>query len=516
MTGSPARARSRRHDRARAAVPAVAGVAWLRAQAGAEDGAGTLRSGIETRIRAAVASGRLAPGAWLPGARSLARELGVARITVVTAYEQLVAEGYLEPVPRRGTRVVPDLPDAGFARLHPERGADEGSLPSLNPWAPTAPVTMEGQVPDDPLDLGPEGFTLHGFDGRSWERYLVSAWRELSAEPNGGAVSYFGGLGDPVLRDALARYLTLQRGVPARADQVAISAGATAAFSAIARTWLGPGRRCVIEDPGGAQLRRSLASSGAELIPAPVDSAGLDPAGLPDRADVLFVTPSWQYPAGGRLPLARRLALLEWARRARCVIIEDDCESELRYQGEPLPTLHGLGEIGRVVYVNTFSKVLFPGLRTGYVVVPDQHRGPLLAALEAGARPPGAIEQRALGRYIERGAFVRHLRRLRAELAARRAAFADELARIAPGRLAVRPGEGGAHLIVDLLGPDLTGRSLVRSAAALGLRIEPLVANRMRPAPAADDTAVVVYLARADVATARRAASLLAEAARAR
>ncbi len=512
-TGEIDRARSgRRRARDRAQADGSEG-GWL-AVAGLPSGGGTLRARLEARIRAGVASGRLAPGEALPGSRTLARELGVARITVATAYEQLIAEGYLEAAARRRTRVAAGLPDTGFAGSHVEQAAVEADLPVPNAWAPSRPVTMEDPVPDIPLDLGPEGFALSVLDARAWERQLVAAWRELSEEPTGGAVSYFGGLGDPVLRSALAGYLTVQRGVRARPDQVAITAGAAAAISAVARTWLGPGRRCVIEDPGGEQLRRGLASSGAELIPVPVDGNGLDPARLPRRADVAFVTPSWQYPSGGRLPLARRLALLEWARRARCVIVEDDCEGELRYDGDPLPTLHGLGERGRVLYLNTFSKVLFPGLRTGYLVVPDVHRGRLLAALEAGARPPGATEQRALGRFIQRGSFVRHLRRLRAALAARRAAFAEEVALAADGALEIRAGEAGGHLIVDVRRPGLTAGDVVRRAAELGVRVEPLDANRMGGVDDADGGAVVVYLTRVDEGAAREAARRLARAAR--
>ncbi len=474
------------------------------------EGGGALHRRLETRIRAAVASGRLAAGMPLPGTRTLAAELGVARITVATAYDQLVAEGYLEARPRRGTLVAADLPDRGFGSAAGARHATDADLPTPVEWAPRAPVTMDDPIPGDPIDLGPEGFSLGVIDIPAWGRRLSRAWRELAEEPEGGVVSYFGGLGDPVLRRALAPFLAVHRGVRARPDQIAVTAGATAAFSAVARTWLGPGRRCVVEDPGGTQLRRSLASAGAELVAVPVDDGGIDPSVLPDRADVLFVTPSWQYPAGGRLSLARRLALLDWARRARCVIVEDDCESELRYEGDPLPTLQGLGEEGRVVYVNTFSKVLFPGLRTGYVVVPDVHRGALLAALEAGARPPGAVDQRALGRFIEQGAYLRHLRRMRAAYAARRRAFERELALRSAGRLRARPGEAGGHVVIDVLVPGLTGRMLTIAAAKLGLRIEPLAANRV--GGGMPDRAVVVYLARADERIAVEAARLLAAA----
>jgi GntR family transcriptional regulator/MocR family aminotransferase len=460
-------------------------------------------------LRRAIANGRLRPGTNLPGSRSLARELGVARITVTTAYDQLAAEGYLDAELRRATRVGRDLPDRVLEAGAPGSAASVGTLPRPNAWTPTLPVTMEDPLPDDPIDLGPEAFSLEAVDRRAWERRLVAAWRELADEPTGGAVSYFGGMGDPVLRHALADHLAVNRGVRARPDNVVITAGATAALAAVARVWLGPGRRCVVEEPGGAQLRRSLASAGGEIVPVPVDGDGLDPAGLPEHADVAFVTPSWQYPSGGRLSAARRLALIDWARRAGALIVEDDCEGELRYAGDPLPTLAGLAEDGRVLYVNTFSKVLFPGLRTGYVVVPDAVRGPLLAAIEAGARPPGALEQRALGRFVESGAYQRHLRRVRARYRTLRATFEAELRRHAGGRLCVRPGEAGGHLLVEIAAGGPPATALAAAARAAGVRLETLGANRLDRSGGADD-ALVVYLTRATAPELSEAAARLA------
>ena len=445
----------------------------------------------------------------VPGSRGLAAELGVARVTIATAYDQLVAEGYLEADERRRTRVARGLPDSGFAAREPGTMPPPGRMPTPNAWAPAAPVTMADPVPDAEIDLGPESFSLQALDRRAWERTLVRAWRELAAESGGSTVSYFGGLGDPVLRSALAEHLTIHRGVRATADAIVVTAGATAVLSAVARVWLGPGRRCVVEEPGGGQLRRSLSSAGGELVPVAVDHDGLDPAGLPDRADVAFVTPSWQYPSGGRMSVARRLALLEWARRVGCLIVEDDCEGELRYAGDPLPTLQGLGDEGRVIYLNTFSKVLFPGLRTGYAVVPRQHRGHLLAAIEAGARPPGALEQRALGRFIESGAYQRHVRRVRARYATLRATFERRLRRHAEAGLRVRAGEAGGHLIVEIASDRPSATELARAAAAAGVRVEPLRANRMRPA-GAPDRELVVYITRATEAEMALAAGRLA------
>lgn len=499
MTGSIARASSGNPDRASTVLVLDRGTGEA------------LHRQLVAGLRDAIAAGRIRPGARVPSSRSLARELGVARITVATAYDQLVAEGYLDADPRRGTRVGTDLPERGFEHGRAVAPAAPDTLPVPNSWAPSAPVTMEDPRPDDEIDLGPESFSLAELDRRAWERRLVAAWRELASEGGGAAVSYFGGLGDPVLRQALADHLAVNRAVRARPDNVVITAGATAALAAVAHVWLGPGRRCVVEEPGGAQLRRSLSSAGAELIPVPVDEDGLDPAGLPNHADVAFVTPSWQYPSGGRLSVARRLALIEWARRAGALIVEDDCEGELRYAGDPLPTLAGLAEDGRVLYVNTFSKVLFPGLRTGYVVVPDIHRGVLLAAIEAGARGPSALEQRALGRFVESGAYQRHLRRVRSRLGALRTTFERELQRHARGSLRVRAGEAGGHVLIEIAPGGPTATVLAAQVRAAGVRLEPLRANRMSREGATDD-ALVVYLTRASEADLIEAAKRLAAA----
>lgn len=466
---------------------------------------------IERRIRAAIADGRLRPGVRLMGTRVLARELGIARITAQTAYDQLIAEGYLAVEGRRGTRVTTELPEPWFVPELPAAGVAE-RYPARNPWAASAAVTPPTESAAAPTELGPEWFGLETLDVRGWERLLVRAWRELAAEPDSAAATYTAPLGDRRLRATLADHLAVRRGVRCHADAIALTAGSTAGFAAIARTWLGPGRVCAVEDPGGEQIRRSLAGSGARIVPVPVDEQGLRIERLPTRADVLFVTPSWQYPAGGSLSLARRIALLRWATDVGAIVIEDDCESELRYDGAPLPSLQGLASDGRVIYLSTFSKVLFPGLRTGYMVVPDAHRGPLLAALEAGGRPPAAVEQRALALLLESGAFHRHVRRLRAVYAAKRDAFTRAIA--AEGvALDVRRASAGGHLIIGIRDGSWTATALAAALAESGIRMEPLSANRLLDGP---DDELVVYLARSDATALTRVASRLGELLRAR
>lgn len=458
---------------------------------------------VGRRIRAAIADGRLRPGAQLLGTRVLARELGVARITVQTAYDQLIAEGYLEADGRRGTRVASELPERGFqANDHPF-GGDTDRYPAPNAWAAETPVTGPGQPGPAAIELGPEWFGLEALDAHAWERLLVRAWRELAVEPASPATTYAGSLGDARLRAALADHLAVRRDVRCHPDAIAVTAGSAAAFAAVARVWLGAGRVCVVEDPSGEQIRRALGGAGARIVPVPVDEGGIVIERLPPSAAVVFVTPSWQYPAGGSLSLARRLALLRWAEDVGALVIEDDCESELRYDGEPLPSLQGLAPDGRVIYVSTFSKVLFPGLRTGYLVAPEAHRARLLASLEAGGRGPAAVEQRALAILLEGGGFHRHVRRLRAIYAARRDAFTRALAAEGVG-LEVRRGSAGGHLIVGILDPTWTANALAAAMADAGIRVEALSANRILAAP---DDELVVYLSRPDVGAVVRAAA---------
>jgi GntR family transcriptional regulator/MocR family aminotransferase len=201
----------------------------------------SLHRQIERRIRAAIADGRLRPGVRLMSTRVLAGELGVARITAQTAYDQLIAEGYLEPDGRRGTRVATDLPELGFGTAHPSGSEDASRYPAFNPWAPAAPVTPPRPATAAAVELGPEWFGLDVFDVRGWERLLVRAWRELAGEPDSAATTYAGPLGDMRLRAALADHLAVRRGVRCHADGIAVTAGSMAIFAAVARVWPGPG-----------------------------------------------------------------------------------------------------------------------------------------------------------------------------------------------------------------------------------------------------------------------------------
>ena len=387
---------------------------------------------IEVALRRSILDGRIGPGARLPGIRAYARHLGVGAVTVMTAYEQLTAEGYLEARPGRGTLVAPGLPDlrGGLRpRSLPGRGpADEAVVLPEASAGPRRPF-FEGTHSRPRFDFRTGSTSLDLFPSAVWERLLPRAWRDLASDPE-PATTYRWPEGDPRLRAELAAYLGMSRAVRATPEQVVVTAGAQGAFATAARLWLSDGRTLATEDPSSPHLRRTFDGLGVETIPVPVDDRGLLVDRLPDGPSAVLVTPSWQYPNGGTMPVARRMHLLAWADRNRAIVIEDDCDSELRYEGHPQPSLQGLDEAGRVLYVGTFSKVLYPGLRLGCAVVPASAAEVFVARHEALYRGPGALEQRALALFLAEGHFERHLARLRAPQ------------RRAPGGAACRPRRG--------------------------------------------------------------------------
>ncbi len=440
---------------------------------------------IELQLRDAILERRLRAGTALPGIRAFARELGVAAITVITAYDQLAAEGYLEPRPGKGTLVAPDIPTVRH-RSGPTGGVHR-RVPTASPTLPSS--TAKG--PDRPyfdrawpavrFDFRTGSTALDVFPVRAWERTLQAAWRDLASGGGRGLTDYTRPEGDGRLRVELAAYLGRSRAVRAEPEQVVVTSGAQGAMAVGARLWLGGGRRLAVEDPGGPHLQRTFSGLGIPLVHVPVDDRGLRVDRLPDDASGVLVTPSWQYPRGGTMPIARRLQLLDWAAARRAVVIEDDCDSELRYQGHPLPSLQGLDGDGRVLYVGTFSKVLFPGLRTGYAVVPEAAVRLYVAQLEAAYRGPSAIEQRALAIFIAEGQFERHLGRLRTAFAERQqallAALAEELGRVVSADAA----PGGTHLVVRIEDVRLTATDLATRARAYDVAIEPLIGSAHEP-----------------------------------
>jgi GntR family transcriptional regulator/MocR family aminotransferase len=428
---------------------------------------------IYAQLRTAILSGRLVPGQRLPATRGLAEQLGLARNTVARAYDDLLSEGYLEGRVGAGTFVSAAL--AAPPRESAERG---GWTPALSPWAGRA---LGGGAPTSVDPPAPIGFDFRpgtpdwdAFPRRIWWRLLGRRLRagELGRYPD--PAGYW------ALREAIARHLAASRAVICQPEQVAIVNGTQQAIDLLGRLLIAPGDRVVVEEPGYPEARRVLAAYGASLAPVPVDDRGLRAEALPAAgARLVYVTPSHQFPTGVTLSLDRRLRLLAWARRHDALVVEDDYDSEFRYAGRPVESLQGLDRAGRVVYLGTFSSVLFPPLRVGYVVLPLGLVEPFVAAKWLADRGTGALEQQALADFLVDGHFSRHLRRMRRLGRARRDALLGALRQHLGSAAAPPLAETGTHVLLPLRGVDET--AALREAQRRGVGVYPVAPHYARP-----------------------------------
>jgi GntR family transcriptional regulator/MocR family aminotransferase len=434
---------------------------------------------IYAQLRAAILSGRLAPGQRVPATRGLAEQLGLSRNTVARAYDDLLSEGYLEGRVGAGTFVSAALvgPPA-----REQASVESGWTPPLSPWAGRAlsggaPTVLDPRVAAG-FDFRPGTPEWDAFPRRIW-------WRLLGRRLRAGELGrYADPAGYPALREAIASHLAASRAVVCTPEQVAIVNGTQQAIDLLARLLVSPGDRVVVEEPGYPEARRVLAAYGATIVPVPVDARGLRTEALPSDGGVrlVYVTPSHQFPTGATLSLDRRLRLLEWARRHDALVIEDDYDSEFRYAGRPVESLQGLERTGRVVYLGTFSSVLFPPLRVGYVVLPIGLVEPFVATKWLADRGTGALEQQALADFIVEGHFSRHLRRMRRLGRARRDALLASLRRHLGSSAAPPLAETGTHVLLSLRGVD-EGTAL-REASRRGVGVYPVAPHYAAPAGA--------------------------------
>lgn len=427
------------------------------------EAASALHRQLYQQLREAILDGRLSVGSRLPSSRALAQDLGCARNTVLSAYEQLFAEGYLEGHVGSGTyvsRVLPEglLRGAQATQHHGEMGPRALSRRGRSLAALFEP---RGQ---SPLPFTPAMPETRLFPFELWRRLLGRPWRgDATALTRHGEAG-----GYPPLRRAIADYLRSARGLKCESAQVFVTSGAQQALDIVARLLVDHGETAWVEDPGYRGLRGALTAAGVDVVPVPLDGEGLDVATGRERAPdarLAVVTPSHQYPLGTVMSLRRRLALLDWARTAGAWIIEDDYDSEYRYSGRPLAALQSLDSGGRVIYVGTFSKVLFPGLRIGYVVVPPDLVDAMSRARRALDDHPGIAAQPALAAFIADGHFAAHLRRMRRLYKARQNALLTAAARELDGLLELTPDSAGMHLVAGLA-PALAARMDDRGAAA--------------------------------------------------
>jgi GntR family transcriptional regulator/MocR family aminotransferase len=403
-------------------------------------------------IRQAILSGHLAAGTQLPPTRELARLFGVSRQTVLNAYEQLTAEGYLAGTVGRGTFVSADLAITAAGRKPPV------TPPVTTPKA-LRPLSARGQK-----FVGPKSFLnyhqgelrafrtgmpgLDVFPFAVWARLEARHWRRRSCD-----FGYSDPAGYRPLRESVASYLAASRGVHCAPEQILITSGSQQALYLIATLLLAAQDSACVEEPGYRGINASLRAAEARLCPVPVDADGFSVEYAARRysdAKLVYVTPSHQYPLGVTMSLPRRLELLAWAAQSKIWVVEDDYDSEYRYTGPPLASLQSLDKAGCVIYVGTLSKVLFPGLRLGYIVLPPALVEAFVQGKAVLDRHNAIVPQATLADFMAEGHFARHIKRSREIYAERRAMLLEQLATHLADKLEIGPADAGLHLLARL------------------------------------------------------------------
>jgi GntR family transcriptional regulator/MocR family aminotransferase len=410
-----------------------------------------LHKQIYDGFRAAILRRELRPGQRIPSSRELAAELRVSRFPVLNAYSQLLAEGYFESRVGAGTFV-------------------SGSLPEQQ-MSVTLPNAASAQTPSGPRPVAHRSFLYPAFHGHpavlGWgafgvhqpalDQFPFQTWSSLvarhSRNPGANAIHHVNPLGTERFREAIADYLRTARGVKCEINQIMIVSGSQQALDITARVLFDPGDSVWIEEPGYRLQRSVLIAAGCRLIPIPVDEEGMDvAAGIRTRrkAKAAFVTPSHHYPLGVTMSASRRLQLLNWAQHSGAWIVEDDYDSEYRYESLPIASLHGLDVNQRVIYIGTFSKVMFASMRLGYIVIPPDLVERFVAVRHVMDIFPPYLYQEVLSDFINEGHFTRHIRKMRQVYSEKRTALVDGLRAEFGDELEIHGAEAGMHLAVTL------------------------------------------------------------------
>jgi GntR family transcriptional regulator/MocR family aminotransferase len=430
-------------------------------------------------LRRAILEGRLRPGQRIPSTRSLAADLGVSRLPVLNAYEQLLHEGYLVGRTGSGTFVTGNIPDhllrtQPIGRLTPLPRSGAGTRESR---VPNQPSPTSWSFPVVPFQIGLPALDL--FPRAAWAKLVA---REVRAETP-ERLAY----GDPAglrsLRVAIAEHLRTSRAVRCMADQILIVPGSQAALRLAATTLLEPNDRVAIEEPGYFGAHRAFRAAGVQMVPVPVDAEGLNVAALQRRGAkirAVYVTPSHQYPLGMTMSASRRFGLLDRATRHQSWILEDDYDSEFRYISRPVGALQGMDARDRVIYIGTFSKALFPAVRVGYVVVPPLLWTRFLESRFAFDIFAPTLYQRSLAEFLKTGHFARHLRRMRSAYLERRDALLRGLDRHCGDLVEVHNSDAGLHVTV-LLREGLDDQDVAARLGRRGLATAPLSNSYLGP-----------------------------------
>jgi GntR family transcriptional regulator/MocR family aminotransferase len=436
-------------------------------------------------FRRAIIDGQMRPGQRVPSTRGLAAELKISRIPVLSAYEQLLAEGYFETFVGAGTCIAGSIPDdtlsplAGKARKGLQEIGEKRGLRRMSRRG----VALTHMPAQSWLDnLGAFRVSLPALD-----HFPIGVWSKLvarhSRRPSRGIMAYGDAMGYLPFREAIAEYLGAVRGVRCEASQILVTTGSQQALQISAQVLLDPKDRVWMEEPGYPGARHAFMTVGAQLIPVRVDHDGMNVEEIIRRgrdARAVYVTPSHQYPMGMTMSATRRMILLNWASRSGAWIIEDDYDSEYRFGSRPIASLQGLDTDGRVIYIGTFSKVMFPALRLGYVVVPKDLVPAFSAARDAADIFSSTLFQAVLTDFIREGRFARHIRRMRMLYMERRKALVNAIQNQMGDMTEVTGAEAGLHLVA-LLPPGTDDVAVSRRAAEKSISAMPLSICYLKP-----------------------------------
>jgi GntR family transcriptional regulator / MocR family aminotransferase len=414
-------------------------------------------------IRNAIVERALRPGESLPSTRELAEENSISRTVVVQAYDQLTAEGFITGRRGSGTYV------SGHLHPAPSPAPQRAAAVRLSQFGAAAIAIVRRGLP--PPVRNSHALRYDFAYGRcSLDEFPLAAWRRILLRRTRSAplrsFDYGAAAGNAALREAITDHLRRSRAIHCDVSQVMIVNGSQQALDLTIRVLLNPGDTAAVEDPQYHGMRQVLLAARLRVRPVPVDHEGIDLSQMPRQARLAMVTPSHQFPTGAVLSLQRRLALLAWARRANAVIVEDDYDGEFRYEGEPLEPLQSLDRDGRVLYVGTFSRTMFPALRIGYVVAPPPLVDAFLAAKWLADRHTAVLEQETLAEFIACGAYERHLRRARRANTTRRAALLSAIERHLGDRVTVSGSRSGTHIVLWPRLKTSEAATIARAAAA--------------------------------------------------
>ncbi|MBW4630568.1 MAG: PLP-dependent aminotransferase family protein [Iphinoe sp. HA4291-MV1] len=444
----------------------------------------SLHQQLYEQLRQAILGGRLLPGKRIPSTRQLAKSLGISRTTVTQTYDQLLSEGYIETVVGSGTFVCTQLPDD---LLHSTPIPSTGKM-----TRPPVKLSKYGEylinTENVPRVAEPEMPINFRYGQPAFEQFPINLWRKLLSRYCCSHLQWLDYstdiLGYKPLREAISRYLSRSRAVNCEPEQVLIVNGTQQALDLIVRLFIEPDDVIALEDPGYLSARLIFQTQAAKLLAIAVDESGLVVKDLAhhssEQVRLVYVTPSHQFPTGAILSLSRRLELLTWAQKTGAFIIEDDYDSEYRYGERPIPALQGLDRSDSVLYIGTFSKVLFPSLRIGYLVLPKNLVSAFAHAKWLSDRHLPILEQQVLTDFIEEGHLERHIRKMRAIYDRRRQALVRAL-NVHFGEKATILGEkAGIHVMVRLHTP-FRDEEIIQRAALHGIGMMSAAPHYLRP-----------------------------------